>query len=260
MKKFEPKEIPEGVELPPKKGLMRIFELLEQDGGKFFKAGVLALLGLVPFYLAVMFAVANGALILLLLCIPTGMLAMPQIAAAADTVMRSMRNEVGWWFWDTYKAVWKRNFRASLLPGAIGGLIIGLQIYCVYFLTLLKSPTADFLTLVAAIVIATGVAQFYLPMAVCMDLPFGALVRNCFVMFFCHPIKALLAAAVQVVYYGVMLIWFPLTLVILVMTSLWLPMLLGYSILYPAMDKELNLTESYAALQKEHWGGGNAAE
>ena len=255
MKWKEPKAIPEGVEIPPKKGLLRVFELLDRDGGKFFKSGVLALVSLIPFYLAVMFSVANGALSLLALCIPTGMLAMPQVTAAADTVMRSMRDEVGWWWWDTYKTVWKRNVKASLLPGAIGGFIIGLQIYCVYFLTLLENPTSEFLMLLAAIVIAMGVMQFYLPMLVCMELSFGSLLRDCFVMFMCHPIKALLAALVQVVYFGIMLVWFPLTLVILVLTSLWLPMLLAYSILYKAMDKELNLTETYKALQAQRWSG-----
>ena len=259
MKRKEPKEIPEGVELPKKKGLMRVIELLDRDSGKFFKAGVLALIGLIPFFVAVMFAVANGALSLLLLCAPTGMLAMPQLLAAADTVMRSMRDEVGWWFWDTYKTVWKRNFRAALLPGAIGGLLVGLQIYCVYSLTLLENPTSDFLMLLAAMAIATAITQFYFPLAVCMELPFGALARNCFVMFFCHPVKALLAALVQLIYWGIMLTWFPLTLVILVLTSVWLPMLLANSILYPAMDKELNLTETYEALQKERWSG-SAAE
>lgn len=260
MRQKEEKETPEGVEQPKKKGLLRVFELLDRDGGKFFKAGVLALLGLVPFFLAVLFAVANGALSLVLLCIPTGMLAMPQLLAAADTVMRSMRDEVGWWFWDTYKTVWKRNFRTALLPGAVGGGLVGLQLYCVYSLTLVENPASDFLMLLAAMAIATAIAQFYFPMAVCMELPFGALVRNCFVMFFCHPVKALLAAAVQLVYYGIMLVWFPLTLVILVMTSVWLPMLLSSSILYSAMDKELNLTATYEALQAQRWGGNNVGE
>ena len=44
-----------------------------------------------------------------------------------------------------------------------------------------------------------------------------------------------------------------IVLVILVLTSLWLPMLLAYSILYKAMDKELNLTETYKALQTQRW-------
>ena len=58
-----------------KKGILRMIELLDRDSGKFFKAGVLALLGLIPFFITLVFALATGAPGLLLGCIPTGMLA-----------------------------------------------------------------------------------------------------------------------------------------------------------------------------------------
>ncbi len=254
-KKKERKLYPDNpTEQPPKKGLMRVFELIDRDGGKFFKAGILALLGLFPLYLAALFAVANASPILLLLCIPTGMLAAPQVVAAADTVMRSMRDEVGWWFWDTYKSVWKRSRGASLLPGALGGLLVGLQLYCVYFLTTLENPTTEFCMLLLAMAIGLGVVQFYLPMMVCVELPFSALFRNCFVLFLCHPIKSILASIVQLIYWGIVLTWFPLTLVIMAITSVWLPMLLSYSILYRSLDQHMDLTESYRQLQKQQWG------
>lgn len=238
-----------------KKGLMRMMELLDRDGGKFFKSGVLALLGLIPFFLAVLFAVANNAPVLLLACIPTGMLAAPEIAGAADTVMRSQRDEVGWWWWDTYKRAWKRNARESILPGAIAGVVIGLYIYLLYYITQLPNPTREFWMLFAAMLVITGILQYDLPMLVCMELPGRVLLRNCFVLFFSHPVKSLLAALLQLLYYGVMLIWFPLTLVILVLTSVWLPMLMAYVILYPALDKHLNLTAVYEKLQQQQWGG-----
>lgn len=242
--------------LERKKGLMRMIELLDRDSGKFFKSGVLALLGLLPFFLTVLFAVANNAPVLLLACIPTGMLAAPQIAGAADTVMRSQRDEVGWWWWDTYKKVWKRNVRETILPGAILGPVIGVYIYLLYFITQLENPTREFWMLFAAMLVLTGITQYYLPMLVCVKLPGWALLRNCFVLFFCHPVKSLLAALFQLIYYGIILIWFPLTLVILVLTCVWLPMLIAYVIIYPALDKHMDLTGVYENLQQEQWGGG----
>lgn len=255
-KKKERKLYPDNLtEQAPKKGLLRVFELIDRDGGKFLKAGILALVSLLPLYIAALMAVSNASPILLLLCIPTGMLAAPQVVAAADTVMRSMRDEVGWWFWDTYKVVWKRNRMASMLPGAIGGLLVGVQLYCVYFLTTLENPAAEFYMLLAAMAIGLGVVQFFLPMMVCMELPFSALFRNCFVLFLCHPIKSILASIVQLIYWGIMLTWFPLTLVIMAITSVWLPMLLSYSILYRPLDQHMNLTESYRQMQEQQWSG-----
>lgn len=246
--------VPEELANQKKKGLLRVMELLDRDGGKFWKSGILALLSLLPLFLAVLTALVNGSLMLLLLCAPMGMLAGPQLAAAADTIMRSMRDEIGWWWWDTYKQVWKRNAKSSLLPGALGGLVTGLQIYCLYVLTTFENPAGEFWMLLGGMVLTMAVTQFFLPMLVCMDIPFVSLLRNCFVLFLCHPVKALLAALVQIVYYGIILIWFPLTLVILGMTSVWLPMLLSYSMLYGAMDQHMGLTEAYEQMQKVQWG------
>lgn len=252
----EEKELTENTSLPPrKKGLMRLFELLDRDSGKFFKAGILALLSAIPFFLTIAFALATSAPGLLLACFPTGLLAAPQLAGAADTIMRSMRDEVGWWWWDTYKKAWKQNLRASLIPGGFFGLVLGLNIYLLYFITQLENPTQEFWMLFVGLLVLTAVTQFYLPMLVCVELPGIALLRNCFVLFFCHPIKALLSALLQLIYYGVMLIWFPLTLVILAITSVWFPMLLSGVILYPALDKHMNLTAVYDKLQQDHWGG-----
>lgn len=242
-------------EPPKRRGLLRVIELIDRDSGKFFKAGLLALPGLALFFMAVQLALANASPVLLLLCAPIGMFSAPQLAGAADTVMRSKRDEVGWWWWDTYKAVWKRSFSPSLLPGAVGGLLLGAQIYCLYYLSTLTDASGEFWMLFIAVVMTAGLTQFYFPMMVSMELPFGALVRNCFVLFLSHPLRSLAAALVQVIYYGIMIVWFPLTLVILAMTSVWLPMLLSYSILYPALDKHLNLTESYDRQVKEQWGG-----
>ena len=62
------------------------------------------------------------------------------------------------------------------------------------------------------------------------------------------------AAFFQLVYYGIMLIWFPLTTVLLVLTSVWLPMLMSCVVLYPALDKHFGLSAAYEKIQQEQWG------
>ena len=60
----EEKEISEHNALPPrKKGLLRMIELLDRDGSKFFKAGALAILSMAPFFLVIAFALALAAFI-----------------------------------------------------------------------------------------------------------------------------------------------------------------------------------------------------
>lgn len=252
------KEKPER-QLPPReepKGLLRMFSLLDRDGGKFFKAGVLAFLGLLPYMAALTLAVASGSLIFLLACILFGMAAAPGVCAAADTVMRSQRGEVGWWWWDSYKTAWKNNARSSLLPGAIAGFVVAAQIWLLYLVARMEDPVLDFWLLFGAAVLELAVFGYYLPMLVCIELPFPALVRNCFVLFFCHPVRSLLSALVQLVYYGLILIWFPLTSVIFFATSVWLPLLMSTCILRPVLEKHFHLEEVYEARRKQQWENG----
>ena len=77
-----------------KRGLLRLIELVDRDGGKFFKAGLLALPGVALLFAAVQVALANANPVLLLVCIPIGMLTAPAMAGTADTVtaMSSIQN------------------------------------------------------------------------------------------------------------------------------------------------------------------------
>jgi len=235
-----------------KRGFARFLELMDRDMSKFYRAGLLAFAGLLPFIAAVVAVVGYGPALLPLAALG-GMIAMPEICGVADTIARSQRNEIGWWWWDTYKMAWKRNLRACLLPGAVGGLLAAAQIYSLYYIAGLEDPTREFWMLFAAALVELGVTGYYLPMLVCMELPASALVRNCFVLFFSHPIKSLLAALLRLIYYAVVLIWFPLSSFILLLGSVWLPLLGANMLLYPVLEKHFGLKEIYEKRRKEQW-------
>ena len=237
-----------------KKGLLRVFELIDRDGGKFFKAGILAFLGLVPFIACMMAAVTLPNPLLLILCIPAGMIAAPQIVCVADTVLRSMRNETGWWFAQTYKKVWKRSLRPSLLPGAVTGLIAGIQIWSVYYIAGSAEPKGDLILLCSATILALAVTGYYLPMMCCMELANPALLRNSLTLFLFHPLKSLFSALIRFAYAALILIWFPLTGILLAVFSLWLPMVCTYPVLYPVLDEQFGLQKAYDELKREKWG------
>ena len=236
-----------------KKGLLRLFELVDRDLPKFFKAGVLAFAGLIPLMACTAAAVVSGSPLLLAGNILCGMIAAPQLCAAEDTVMRSLRDEVGWWWWESYRAAWKRDLRASLLPGAVFGLLYSVEIWLLYSIARMDDPSGDFFLLLAAAVLSLAVTGSFLPMLVCMDLPFGALMKNCFFLFFSHPLRSAAAALVCLLYAGVILLWFPLTLVLFFLGSVWLPMLLSALILWPALDAHFSLSAAYQKLRDEKW-------
>ena len=119
---------------PRKKGMSRLLEILGRDLWSFFCAGLLAFAGMLPFVLGMVLAVTSHAVLLVVLAgVVGGMIAMPELVAMADTVLRSLRDEPGYW-WQTYRRVWKRNLKESLLPGAIAGVVFGIQIFTLFHL------------------------------------------------------------------------------------------------------------------------------
>jgi hypothetical protein len=61
-----------------------------------------------------------------------GILAGPVLVGMYDTVLRALRDEAGYW-WVTYRKAFKRNFKASILPGVLYCVVVTLQIFLVYF-------------------------------------------------------------------------------------------------------------------------------
>ena len=117
---------------PRKKGLPRFWEMFTRDGTAFWRAGMLALLGAVPYMAGVWFAVVTHAVLPLLLAgVVGGAVMAPQLVGLNDTILRSLRDEPGYW-WATYCRAWKRNAKASLLPGAVFGLVLGAQIFALF--------------------------------------------------------------------------------------------------------------------------------
>ena len=114
---------------PRKKGLARLAELLGRDGVSFYMAGLLALVSLLPYLFGLWVALASHSILPMLLAgLLGGALAAPQLCGLIDTILRALRDEPGY-FLVTYRRAWKQNARASLLPGALGGLVIAAQLF-----------------------------------------------------------------------------------------------------------------------------------
>ena len=87
---------------PRKKGAARFFEILGRDFSTIWLAGILAMLGGLPFAAGVWFAVETHSLVPLVIAgVLGGMIAAPQIVGLNDTILRTLRDEPGYW-WETY--------------------------------------------------------------------------------------------------------------------------------------------------------------
>ena len=234
---------------PRKKGAARYFEVLARDFSTFWMAGLLAMISSLPFALGLWFAVMTHSLIPMLLAgILGGMLAAPQIVGLNDTVLRALRDEPGYW-WVTYRKAFKRNFKASLVPGVLYTVVVTLQIFLVYFcFNMLYHGTNVGVPLWVATVLNLVLFQmlfaYMWPQVVLLDQPLSLTLKNsinCMIAFLPH---ALAAAIVQVLFWGVVILCMPLGLFLMLIFGFWFVTEVSCQIVYGDIDRVFHIEEN----------------
>lgn len=232
---------------PRKTGPARFFEVLGRDWGSFFKASLLCLLGFLPWALLVsigvlgqnmLFALAGGLV--------GGVIAGPTLAGMHDTVLRSLRDEPGYW-WHVYKRAFKNNWRGSLAPGGLLGFLVAGQLFLLCYMVLgLLKPDLLTAAMLALNLLLTGMcAPFVFGQLVLMDLPFGRLLKNSLFLALGNALWALLMALVQTVYWAAMLLLFPLSVLFLVLLGFVPVTVFCQQIAWRIMDKVFGLEEQF---------------
>lgn len=235
---------------PRKKGAARFLEVLGRDLTSFWMAGILSLLSALPFALGLWFSVETHALLPMALTgILGGMVAAPQLCGLYDTILRSLRDEPGFW-WVTYRRAWKRNAKASLLPGALGGFLLATQLFSACHLGDGQNSVL-LVALLVGIILLTGLAQYLFAQVVLLELPFGGILKNAVFLFLGYLPRTMLGVVWQLVYWGLVVLFWPYSSFLMVITGFWLPALLCLMAIYPPLDKSFHIEEKVRQLREE---------
>lgn len=236
---------------PRKKGAARLVEVLGRDMTSFWLAGMLTMLSSVPFVFGIWFSIVSHAVFPALLAgVVGGIIAAPQLCGMQDTMLRSLRDEPGYW-WTTYRRVWKRNARAAVLPGALGGLILAMQIFTVYHTA--GQGAGMLVALLVGIVFLTGLAQYIFAQVALLELPFGGMLKNAVLLFLGYLPRTALGIVWQLAYWLIVALFWPFSSVLLVITGCWLPTLLSLMAIYPVLDKSFHVEETVKKMRDEQY-------
>ena len=239
---------------PRKKGAARFFEILGRDLATIWLAGFLAMLGGLPFAAGVWFAIETHSLIPLVIAgVLGGMIAAPQIVGLNDTILRTLRDEPGYW-WATYRRVWKRNLKESLLPGAVCGLLLSMEIFTLFHVDVSTGRVAVIAVLVALLLLA-GIAQYLYAQVALIDIPFTGLLKNSLMLFLGYLPRSGLGLLWQLLYWGAVALFWPISGFVLLFTSLWLPCLLSLMSIYPALEKSFDIEKNIKAIREAQLHG-----
>ena len=234
---------------PRKKGAARFFEILGRDFGDLFRANLLCVVGFLPVVALIFFGIfSNAILVSILGGLLGGIVCGPFFAGLHDTILRTLRDEPGFW-WTTYKRAFSRNWKASLLPGAILGFLLASQIfmaYCIFVVGLqITLPVA--VMLILNVLLTAMVFPFLFSQLVLMDLPFFDLVKNSLLLALGNAPKVLVMALLQVIYWSVMLLLLPFSLIWAVVFGFafieLITLMIAFSILDKTFDLERQLKE-----------------
>ena len=232
--------------LPKKRGFARLFELLGRDWWDFFRAGLLALLGALPFLLLLGLALVSHALLFALIAgLAGGALAGPQLCGLADTILRALRDEPGFW-WPTYFRAWKRNAEEALLPGAVLGVLLALQLFFILHAGALGITGVTGGMLMAGLVVTLSLSLYVWPQVALMELPLWQLFKNAALLFLAQLPRSLGGLACLGVYGFLVLRFFPLSATLLPLVNLWLPAVPALVLIYPGLDQSFSIEETLA--------------
>lgn len=230
-------------DLPRKTGFPRFLELLGRDFWKYFRAGFLALLGGLPFLIGAAFALQSHVLLFAPLAgVLGGAIAGPGLCGLADTILRGLRDEPGFW-WHLYKRAWKRNWKASLAPGALGGGLLAAQVFLLFHAGALKLSTAAGAALAAGVLVVLGVSLYLWPQLALMELSLPQLLKNSVLLFLGQLPRSAAALAVLGGCLVLALRFFHFAVSLLPFVNLWLPVFPAMFLTYPAIQQTSHIEE-----------------
>ena len=234
---------------PRKTGVGRFFELVGRDMSGMFLANLLTCLGFLPVICLVYIGfLMNSLPVMLVSAAAGGILAGPALAGMYDTVLRALRDEAGYW-WVTYRKAFKRNFKASILPGVLYSVIVTLQIFLVCFCFQMLAQGVNvgvplWVATVLNLVLFHMLFSYMWPQVVLLDQPLGQTLKNsvnCMIAFLPH---ALAAAIVQILFWGIVILCMPLGLLLMIVFGFWFSTEVSCQIVYSDLDRVFHIEEN----------------
>lgn len=229
-------------------GFARYTEVLERNFKKYFLTNLMTLLGFLPFGIGAVYAVLSSSLLVMILAgIIGGIFAGPALACMYDAIFRGLR-DVKPRFWRDYTHALKQNWRQSILPGILFCLLVGADIFmAMLFWWSTSFPGWGTIAIyLFSILIMTMWFSIAWPQIVLFDQPLRQNARNCLLFILRYFPRTCGAALLQVLYWGVIALFLPWSVMLLPLTGFWLILYTANFLMYNTLDNAFQIEEQIA--------------
>lgn len=226
-------------------GFPRYQELIGRDFKRFLTVNLLTLLGFLPFILGVLFSVlSSSVLVLIPACIIGGTIAGPALSCMHDAIFRSLRDVSGKCL-ENYKRAWKQNWRQSMIPGIIFCLLLGFYTFMLAtFWWAMQLPSLGTLAVYfVGLTLLTMFFSIYWPLIALFEQSAGQRFQNCLLFTIRFFWKTLGCALLQILYWAVIALFFPWSIILLPFIGVWFILFTADFILYNTMNEIFSIEE-----------------
>ena len=232
-------------------GFYRYRQLMNNRFGQWWKVNFLTLVGFVPLAMGIVYAVGTSSILVLLPCsILGGMVAGPFLAGMYDALLRGLRDDPMPWK-DAYVRSWKQNWKGSLIPGALMGLMLGL--YSFMGMLFWWAETAPSLGTVAlylfSLMLVLVVNSLYWPQLVLFNQQAGIRLRNCVLFCIQNFWRVMGAGLLQLAYLALLVLFAPWSLLLLLITGVWYILFVAQFLMYEQMDSAFHIEDLYDGVE-----------
>lgn len=236
-------------------GFNRYKQLLSFYAGHWTILNLIMTLGALPLIFGITFSIlCRSTLLMIPLSFLGGMVWGPFLASLFDSIQRGLRDDCGY-RWHNFKKALKQNLKCSLIPGGICGLIIGS--YCFMFYMMYCSTTTPTTGTIAIILFSFVLFWIffilYWTQLVLFHQTFFIRIRNIILFTAKYLWKMLLISIIAMALISFIVLFAPLTLIIVPFIGVWYPLFLSQFLIYDALNTELHIEELHeAAFTESH--------
>ncbi len=229
-------------------GIARYMELFGRDYRRFLVANLYTVLAFVPFGVGVLISWSSSSIpLMLLVCVITGTLVGPAISCMYDAAFRSLRDVQGK-ATANYHRAWKQNWKASIVPGMIYCVLLGSIFFmAMIFLFAEKFPGyALLIVFVISVLITVMFFTAYFMQISLLEQRTMQRCTGCLLLLGKYFWKFLLVGILQIVYWVLMILFIPYTLILFPIIGFWLIQFTVAFILYRPLNETFQIEKRIA--------------
>ncbi len=168
-----------------------------------------------------------------------------------DAILRGLRDDPRPWR-DSYLRSWRQNWKSSLVPGALLGLVTGVYAFmAMLFWWAERSPSLGTVSLyLFALLVVLTVNTLYWPQLVLFQQRASIRLRNCLLFSIKYFWRVLGVGLLQLGYWAAFILFAPWTLLLLPVLGVWYILFLSQFLLYGQLDRELLIEEQFTELER----------